>query len=392
MERETTPSRETFRPPISQDASDSLQTDELLINMGPQHPSTHGVLRVVIKTDGEIVKQAIPEIGYLHRCKEKHSENVDWMAVAPYVDRMDYLASMNNSMGWAIAVEKILGVEVPRRAEYIRVLMAELQRIASHLMAFGTYGLDLGAFTAFMYAFRDREKILDIFEAISGARLLYNFMWIGGTMRDITPEIETMIRDFIDYFEPKIDEYNTLVSYNKIFTERTANVGVIDVATCFDYGLTGVPLRAAGYKWDLRKDAPYSIYNELDFDVALGAGQMGTLGDCWDRHIVRMHEMKQSVRILRQLIDGIPEGKNRGRVGKGVKCPKGEAWSRTECPRGELFFSIESDGGKNPYRVKVKSPCFMNISTTEEFAPGMMVADLVAFIGSLDIVLGEVDR
>jgi NADH-quinone oxidoreductase subunit D len=372
--------------------SENLRTDELLINMGPQHPSTHGVLRVIIMTDGEIVKSAMPEVGYLHRCMEKHSEAVDWMGVAPYVDRLDYLASMNNAMGWAMACEKMMGVEVPRRAEYIRVIISELQRIASHLMAFGTYGLDLGAFTAFMYGFRDREMILDIFEKISGARLLYNYMWIGGTSRDITPEIVGQIKNFLEYFKPKIDEYNNLVTYNKIFVERTKSVGVIDRDMCFSYGLTGVPLRASGFKWDLRRDMPYSIYKELDFDVPVGTGEMGTLGDCWDRHFVRMLELKESVKMIEQLIDGIPEGTHRGRVGKVIKLAAGEGNSRTECPRGELFFHVESDGGKSPYRVHVKSPCFLNISTLPELAPGQMVADLVATIGSLDIVLGEVDR
>jgi len=371
---------------------ETLRTDELLINMGPQHPSTHGVLRVVIATDGEIVKSAIPEIGYLHRCFEKHCENVDYMGVAPYVDRLDYLASMNNAMGYAIAVERLMGLEVPRRAEYIRVILSELQRIASHLMSFGTYGLDMGAFTAFMYGFRDREMILDTFEAMSGARLLYNHMWIGGVARDITPESVTQIRDFLRYFRPKIGEYNDLLSYNRIFVERTANVGVIDRDLCYTYGLTGVLLRAAGVKWDLRKNIPYSIYPEVEFEVPVASGEVGTLGDCWDRHIVRMREMEQSVRIIEQLIDGIPEGPFRGKVGKTVKPPAGEIYVRTECPRGELGFYIISDGTAKPFRIRAKSPCFLNISTLGELAPGMMVADVVATIGSLDIVLGEVDR
>lgn len=371
---------------------ENLKTDELLINMGPQHPSTHGVLRVVITTDGEIVKKSVPEIGYLHRCFEKHSENVDWGGVIPYVDRLDYLASMNNAMGYSIAVEKMLEVEVPRRAEYIRVIIAELQRIASHLMAFGTYGLDMGAFTAFMYGFRDREMILDIFEEISGARLLYNYMWVGGTYRDITPEIVTKIKNFLDYFRPKVDEYNNLLTYNKIFSERTKNIGIIDLKTCFDYGLTGVMLRGAGFKWDLRKDAPYSIYPEVSFEVPVGTGQMGTLGDCWDRHMVRMREMKESVKIIEQLIDGIPEGPHRGKVGKVIKVPAGEFYSRTECPRGELAFYLISDGGTKPFRVKCKSPCFMNIASLDDISRGVMIADLCATIGSLDIVLGEVDR
>ncbi len=372
--------------------TENLRTDELLINMGPQHPSTHGVLRIVIVTDGEIVKSVRPDIGYLHRCKEKHSENVDWMAVAPFVDRMDYLASMNNAMGYAIAVEKLLNVEVPPRAEYIRVITSELQRIASHLMAFGTYGLDMGAFTPFMHAFRDREKILDIFEAMSGARLLYNYMWIGGTMRDLTPEIITAIKNFIKYFKPMMSEYDNLVSYNKIFIERTKDVGVMDKAFCYTYGLTGPMLRGAGVSWDLRKDMPYSIYDKVQFDVPVGKGEMGTLGDCWDRYIVRMREMAESCKIIEQLIDNIPAGPHRARVAKKLRVPKGEVFSRTECPRGELGFYIISDGSEIPYRVKVKSPCFLNVSTLDDVSRGLMVADLVATVGSLDIVLGEVDR
>lgn len=371
---------------------DNLKTDELLINMGPQHPSTHGVLRVVVTTDGEIVRAAHPEIGYLHRCKEKHSENVDWMGVAPFVDRMDYLASMNNAMGYAIAVERMLGLTVPQRAEYIRVIMAELQRIASHLMAFGTYALDVGAFTPFLYGFRDRERILDIFEMISGARLLYNFMWIGGTMRDITTEIVVKIKEFIAYFKPHIDDFNELLSFNQIFINRTKNIGVIDLKTCFTYGLTGPVLRAAGFKWDLRRDLPYSIYPDVKFEVPIGTGEMGTVGDCWDRYMVRMREITQSVKIVEQLIDGIPAGEHRAKVPKIIKVPPGEGFSRTECPRGELGFYIVSDGGKIPYRVKVKSPCFLNISCLDEASRGSMVADLIATIGSLDIVLGEVDR
>lgn len=376
----------------TENLKETLRTDELLLNMGPQHPSTHGVLRVVVTTDGEIVKEARPEIGYLHRCFEKHAENSDYIAVSPYVDRLDYLASMNNSMGYAIAVESLLGTEVPRRAEYIRVIISELQRIASHLMSYGTYGLDMGAFTAFMYGFRDREMILDIFEMISGARLLYNYMWIGGTYRDITPEIVQKIKDFLVYFKPKVEEYNNLVTFNKIFVERTRNIGVINLKTCHTYGLTGVMLRGAGLKWDLRKEHPYSIYKEVEFDVPVGTGQMGTLGDCWDRHIVRMNEMLQSIRIIEQLIDGIPEGPHRAKVGKVIKPPAGEVYSRTECPRGELGFYIISDGTGKPARVRCKSPCFMNIATLNDLSQGVMVADLIATIGSLDIVLGEVDR
>jgi NADH-quinone oxidoreductase subunit D len=234
--------------------------------------------------------------------------------------------------------------------------------------------------------------ILDIFEMQSGARLLYNYLVIGGTFRDVTPEMVDKIKTFTSYFKPKIDEYNTLLSYNQIFVERTKNVGVASLNTCFDYGLTGVMLRAAGLRWDLRKNAPYSIYPEVEFDIPVGSGEMGTLGDCWDRHIVRMREMKESLHIVEQLIDGIPHGPHRAKVPKVIKVPAGETYSRTECPRGELSFYIVSDGSPKPFRVKVKSPCFLNISTIDEVSRGSMVADLVATIGSLDIVLGEVDR
>ncbi len=383
---------DTEQPLAKHQAIENLRTDELLLNMGPQHPSTHGVLRVLVTTDGEIVKTAHPEIGYLHRCFEKHAESIDYMGVIPFVDRLDYLASMNNEHGFAIAIEKMIALEVPRRAEYIRVIIAELQRIGSHLMAFGTYGLDLGAFTAFMYGFRDREMILDIFESVSGARLLYNYLWIGGVARDISVENVAKIKAFCAYIKPKIEEYNTLVSYNKIFIERTKDVGVIDLDMCKSYGLTGVMLRGAGYKWDLRKDIPYSIYKEVEFDVPVGNGEQGTLGDCWDRHIVRMREMQQSVRIIEQLIDGIPTGPSRGKIGKVVKVPAGEHWSRTEAPRGELGFYIVSDGTGTPYRVKCKSPCFMNVATLNDLSRGVMVSDLIATLGSFDIVLGEVDR
>ena len=369
----------------------TLQTQELRINMGPQHPSTHGVLRVELVTDGEIVKRAIPHIGYLHRCFEKHAENIDYMGVMPFVDRMDYVASMNNDMGYAMAVEKLMQVEIPKRAEYIRVIMAELNRIASHLLAIGTFGLDVGTFTPFMWCFRDRELILDIFEMTSGARLLYNYLWIGGVWMDLTPGIEEKIKEFCDYFEPKIDEIDTILSYNSIFIHRTANVGIISLDTAISYGLTGPNLRGSGKKWDLRKDEPYSVYPELEFDIPVGSGEQGTVGDCWDRYIVRVREMRESLKIVRQALKQIPEGLFRAPIRK-VRPPAGEAYTKVENPRGELGFYIVSDGSLKPYRVKAKSPCFTAISCLDEVSRNEMIADVVAIIGSFDFVLGEVDR
>lgn len=370
-----------------------LKTGLLTVNMGPQHPATHGVLRVEIKTDSEVVADAIPHIGYLHRCMEKHSENLDFRGVIPFIDRMDYLAAMSQEHTYVMAVEKMLGTEVPRRAELIRVMVMELQRVASHLMAFGTYALDLGAFSPFLYAFDEREKILRFFEEISGARLLYNYIWIGGVWNDVTDEQLKRMAAFCDYMEGELDKYHTLVSCNKIFIERTANVGVLTPEDCYTYGATGPVLRGSGIAWDLRKVAPYSIYNELEFDVPVGDGERGVVGDCWNRYIVRMREMRESLKIVRQVIDKMEDGPIIGKVPKVIKMPKGEVYMRTECPRGELgIHLISEENGKTPYRLKVKSPCFTHVSMLPHMAPGQLVADFVASIGSIDIVLGEVDR
>ncbi len=371
---------------------DPLKTDEFFLNMGPQHPSTHGVLRVLLKTDGEIVESATPYIGYLHRTFEKHAEQLTWPQIVPYVDRMDYLASMNNDLGYALAVEKLMGLEVNERAQYLRVIVAELNRIASHLVYFGTYGLDVGAFTPFLYAFRERERIVDLFEEISGARLLYNYIWIGGVAFDAPEGWLEKVADFCDYFIPKIKEYNDLLSYNKIFIERTANVGVIPADLAINYGLSGPSLRGSGVKFDLRKNDPYCIYDRFDFDICYGSGQKGTVGDTWDRYFVRIQEMVESVKIIRQALKQIPEGDAKETVPKNVRVPKGEIYFRSETPRGELGYYIVSDGGKNPVRVKVRAPAFSNLSIIPAIASGLMVADLVAVLGSLDIVLGEIDR
>jgi len=366
--------------------------EEMILNMGPQHPSTHGVLRLELETDGEIVRRAVPHVGYLHRCFEKHAENVDYPGVIPYTDRMDYVASMNNSLGYALAVEKLMKLEVNARVQTLRVIMAELNRIASHLLSIGTYAMDIGSFTPFLHCFREREKILDLFEWTCGARLLYNYNWVGGVSHDIPEGFVEKTREFLRQFAPVIPELDELLSYNKIFLERTARVGVISEAMALSYNITGPNLRGSGIRWDLRKDAPYSGYESYDFTVPVGIGKFGPLGSCWDRYYVRMREMEQSIKIIRQALDRLPEGDVQEKVPKKVKPPKGETYGRTETPRGELGYYIVSDGGNNPYRVKVKSPCFTALSILPEIAKGEMVADIIALIGSIDIVMGELDR
>ncbi len=380
---------EKLESPVKED---QIKSEILTVNMGPQHPSTHGVLRVEIKTDSEIVTEAIPHIGYLHRCFEKHAENIDFRGVLPFCDRMDYLAAMNMEWGWCLAVEKLLKVEVPRRAEFIRVIVAELNRIASHLMFFGTYSIDLGAFSPFLYAFQEREFILRIFEELSGARLLYNYIWIGGVWNDITEDQLKRISDFCDRMDGEVEKYHNLVGLNKIFVERTGNIGIMNEQFCYDYGMTGPVLRGAGVKWDLRKNRPYGIYPEFEFDIPVGTGEKGTLGDCWDRYWVRMREILESIKIIRQCLKKIESGPFMGKVPKIIKPPKGEIYLRTECPRGELGYHLVTNGEKEPYRVKVKSSCFTHVSALPAVSPGLMIADLVATIGSIDIVLGEVDR
>jgi NADH-quinone oxidoreductase subunit D len=383
---------ETHRPTLNKD-TEQLKSDLLTLNMGPQHPATHGVLRIEIWTDSEIVAHAIPHIGYLHRCMEKHCENLDFRGVIPFVDRLDYLASMNMEWTYAMTIEKMLGTEVPRRAELLRILTGELQRIASHLMAFGTYAIDLGAFSPFLYAFDYREKILRLFEEVSGARLLYNYIWIGGLWNDWTDEQISRVSSFCNDMEEEAKKYHELLSMNKIFIARTANVGVMSVQDCLDFGATGPILRGAGMKWDLRKNASYSLYSEFDFDVPVGTGEVGQVGDCWNRYIVRMREVVESIKIIRQVIEKLEPGSIMGKVPKVLKLPEGEVYVRAECPRGELAFHLVTKADeKMPYRLKVKSPCFTHTSMLPRVAPGQMIADFVATVGSIDIVLGEIDR
>ena len=371
-----------------------LKTDTMILNMGPQHPSTHGVLRLELVVDGEIIVDVIPHIGYLHRCFEKHAEQMtNYQQVIPYTDRMDYVAAMGNELAYVLAVEKLMGLEVPERVQYIRVIMAELQRIASHLLAIGTYGLDLGAFTPFLWCFREREKILDMFEITCGARLLYNYIWIGGVSHDLPSEFGKKLKDFLKTFPKALKEINELLTFNKIFIDRTANVGVLPADVAINYGCSGPMLRGSGVKFDLRKNEPYLVYDRFEFDIPVGEGKMGTVGDCWDRYYVRVREMEESLKIIEQAWEQIPSGDVHSAIPKKVRPPQGEVYFRTENPRGEIGFYIISDGhSSSPFRVKARAPSFVNLSVLPEISRGYMIADLVAILGSVDIVLGEVDR
>ena len=371
----------------------TVHGDEMILNIGPQHPSTHGVLRLKVHTDGEIVTKITPYIGYLHRCFEKHCENLTYEQSTPYTDRCDYIGSMNNNFGYAVAVEQLMETKVPEKVEYMRVIVAEMNRIASHLLALGTFGLDVGAFTPFLYCFRDRERILDLFEMLCGARLLYNYIWIGGVSHDFPVGWVEKTYEFLDYFEPKINEYNDLLTYNKIFIERSADVGVIPVDVAISYGVTGPNLRGSGVRWDLRKDDPYSIYDRFEFDIPIGTGAMGSVGDCWDRYYVRVRELEECIKIIRQALDALPrDGDVHAALPKKIRPKAGHVYSRTESPRGDLGYYIASDGSDTPTRIKMRSPAFTALSCLNEISRGWMISDVIAILGSLDIVLGEIDR
>lgn len=393
--------------PITSNGRD-VQSEELVVNMGPQHPATHGVLRVAVKTDGEVVLQCEPMIGNLHRCKEKIAENVEWWQFTPYVDRLDYLAAMNNEEVWCRAVEKLLGLEdkVPERIRWIRLLITEMGRLSSHLMSVGVYGLDMGAFTPFLYCFRERELANSLFEKISGGRMLYHYMRIGGVTRDLSDEWLQEALEWLDQVELKMQEYNALTTWNKIFQERTMGVGVLSPDAAMRHGITGPALRASGIDWDVRRDDPYGLYDQVKWEVPVSDGKYGTLGDCWNRHYIRALEFPQSISICRQAIDKLaklpadpdtipssphhPWTPNIPRMLRGPK--SGEVYVRSENPRGELAFYLVSSGDKSPYRCKIRGPAFTNIAVLDEISRGYLLADLVAIIGSIDIVLGEVDR
>lgn len=363
-----------------------MQTQTYLLNMGPQHPSTHGVLRVVLELDGEFVVKATPDLGYLHRGIEKLAEARTYAQVTPYTDRLDYLTAMGNNLGYCMTVEKLAGIEVPERAQYLRVIMAELNRIASHLVFLGSIAVDLGGTTGLMFAFRDRERILDLFNIACGARMTFNYIRIGGVMADVTEEFTDATEKFLDDFPKMLEEYQGLITGNEIFYNRLKGGAVISGQKALELGLTGPCLRASGVDFDIRKAEPYGIYDRFSFAVPLGQ-----TGDNWDRYIVRMREMEESAKIVRQALRGLPEGPVMGTVPKMLKPPAGEAYHRIENPRGELGYYIVSDGGPKPYRLHVRRPSFINLTALDELCRGGKIGDVVAVLATLDPILGEVD-
>ena len=366
----------------------NLREEEFLINMGPQHPSTHGVLRLVLKMEGEFIKEITPHVGYLHRSIEKIAENRTYNQFMPFTDRIDYCASMPSNLAWAVAVEKLAAIEVPERAEYLRVIMVELNRIASHLIWLGTMSLDLGAITPFLYAFREREWVLDLFEMTCGQRLTYHYIRIGGVSRDIPPEFEKSCREFIKDFRNKVDDYEAILTENPIFLGRTKGIGILPLDLAKDLGASGPTIRGSNFAWDIRKAEPYSVYDKFDFEIPTGEN-----GDIWDRYIVRIREFRQSCNIIEQALDGLPEGDMvRAKLPVILRPPAGEVISRIEAPRGEMGYYIVSDGGKKPYRVKIRTASYGNLQTLAPISIGWKIADLVAIFGSIDVILPEVDR
>jgi NADH-quinone oxidoreductase subunit D len=370
-------------------SSEEIYSEQFCVNMGPQHPSTHGVLYLDLRLDGEVVIDCTTHIGYLHRSMEKIAENRTYTQFIPFTDRLDYVASMNNNLAYVLAVEKLLNLEISERAKYIRVIVAELNRIASHLLAIGTFVQDLGALaTPLFYCFREREKILDIFNELCGNRLTYNYMRIGGVAFDLPGGIDRQIKDFIKQMRSKLKEYEWLLTNNPIFLERTKNIGVLSKEAAINYSVTGPNLRASGVKWDLRKDEPYLVYDKFQFDIPTTEN-----GDVWDRYRVRMDEITQSLRIIEQAISGIPEGQATVKAGRIFKpAQAAEVYFRAESPRGELGFYIVSDGSAYPYRLKIRAPSFSNLAVLRELVKGTKVADVVSILGSLDFIMGEIDR
>lgn len=401
LQYEYRPEHLTNSEPNKYQAKD-LRKEEMVLNMGPQHPSTHGVLRLEIVTDGEVVVDVVPHVGYLHRCFEKHAESLPFNQIIPYVDRMDYAAAMNSEHAYVMGVERMLGIEndIPKRIEYIRVLVAELNRLASHFIAIGTYAMDIGAYTPFLWLMRDREHILRLLEWTCGARMLYNYIWVGGLFYDLPVGFEERCLEFVTYLKPKLVELQQLVIENKIFIQRTANVGVLPMATAINYGCTGPVLRGSGLRYDLRRVDGYSVYPELEFEIPIGKGEVGTLGDCWDRNWVRVQECNESVRIIEQCIEKLTSDYARTRefdpqaiVPKKIRPKAMDFYARAENPKGELGFFFRTDGRSDiPVRCKARACSFHNLSVISELSRGGLLADLVAVIGSLDLVMGEVDR
>ena len=369
-----------------------IKTEPFIVNLGPVHPSTHGVFRLRVELDGEVVVDLEPVFGYLHRGIEKLAEERTYGGFVPLTDRLDYLASMSNNFGYVLTVEKLAGIKIPERAEYIRVIMAELQRIATYLVVIGAFVNDCGAyFTPFLYMWREREKIIDLFEMASGQRLTYNYMRIGGVSQDIPEEFLPAVARLCDQLDFNIDEFDQLLKENEILLARTRNIGILSKETAINCGITGPVLRASGVKWDIRRADPYSIYDRFEFDIPIG----GT-GDTYDRYRIRVEEMRQSLRIIRQAIKAIPGGPVRLSVPHElphlVRPPAGDVYGHIETPKGELGFYIVSDTGIAPYRCHIKAPSFINLTPLKEMIIGWKVADLFAIFGSIDLTMGEVDR
>jgi NADH-quinone oxidoreductase subunit C/D len=393
-------------------ASGSRRQEELLLNLGPQHPSTHGVLRVVLELDGERIVKATPDLGYLHRGVEKLAEGLAYMQIIPHTDRLDYVCAMANNYAYVRAVEKLLCITVPERAEYIRTIVAEMQRILGHLFWLGTQTLDIGAMTVFFWTFRERETLLDMFEQLCGARLTLNYYRIGGVDSDFTPELVQRLKTFLDTFPQKVSEYDGLIASNRIWIGRTKHIAVISGEDAINYGLTGPTLRGSGVAYDVRKMEPYGVYHKVDWDVPVGKN-----GDTYDRYWVRMEEMRQSARIISQCLDQLPQGPIIADVPQyipppkqnvmrdmeslihhfiiftqGFKPPKAETYCATEAPKGELGFFIISDGSQRPYRLKIRSPSFVHMGAFDHMARGYLISDVITIFGTYDVVMGECDR
>ncbi|MEM1296802.1 MAG: NADH dehydrogenase (quinone) subunit D [Verrucomicrobiota bacterium] len=395
-----------------QQATKDMMGEKLVLNMGPSHPATHGVLRLVLELDGELISKAIPDVGFLHRGDEKIAENMHYNQFVPYTDRLDYLAPLANNVAYAMAVEKLMGWELPPRGQAVRVLCCELARISAHLLGVGVFGMDVGAMTIFLYTFTEREKIYNLCEQLTGARFTTSYTRVGGQVRDLPEGFAENVRKFLDELPPVIDEVDKLLTRNKIFVDRTKDIGFISKEDAIDYGLTGPNLRASGVDHDLRKAHPYLGYENYDFDIPLGS-----VGDSYDRYLVRMEEMRQSIRIIHQVLDTLPDGPinivdPKGTLPQkemvlmsmeelihhfivatqGIDAPVGEVYFGAENPKGELGFYINSNGGGVPHRLKIRSPSFINLSILPKILPGHMMSDVAAILGSLDFVMGECDR
>ena len=372
---------------IHQQTNDQADTIDLMVNMGPQHPSTHGVFRLVIWVDGERIVRSVPHIGYLHRGSEKLCEGEQYSQIITLFDRLDYVANLNCELAVCMAAEKLMGVQPPERAEYIRVILCELNRVASHMLFYGVYGLDAGAMTPVLYGFRERERVQALFEAVTGARMMHNYIRIGGVNEDLPDDFAARVNVLLDRLERGVEECDGLLSQNEMFLARTKGVGAISADEAIDLGVTGPALRACGVAEDVRVSEPYSIYDRFDFGVPVG-----THGDCWDRYYVRVEEMRQSLSIVRQAMRDLPDGDISANVRRIARPPKGEVYLRTESPRGDFGVFLVSDGGDKPYRVKVRAPSFCNLQALQAMLRGAYVADAVIILGSIDIILGEVDR